>query len=402
MKILFVCHRFPYPPTRGGKIRPFQMIHHLSRKHSVVVASLTHSQKELSEGAPLTKYCDDVIGEVLPSSIRWMRASKSLLTSRPSSVAYFWAPRLYARIKERLVSSNFDVILVHCAFVAQYVADWKQGYRILDYGDLDSAKWVQYSQRRSLPLSFGYGLEAQKLRQYERETAGRFHCCTVTTQVEKNKFDQLQVSTPCAVIPNGVDTAYFSRKSVARSASTIVFLGRMDYFPNIDGVCHFADKVLPLVRAKMPNVEFRIVGSAPHRKIRQLGKIPGVVVTGSVADVRTYLQDAAVSIAPLRIASGTQNKILESMAMRIPVVATPEAAKGIQAAPGRDLMVADNPETFSKHVLNFLQNAALRERFAAAARAQVERAHLWPISMQILDDLLAEAPATRRRAMTAG
>src|SRR5262249_13019661 len=149
----------------------------------------------------------------------------------------------------------------------------------------------------------------------------------------------------------------------------------------------------PLVRAKMPNIEFRIVGSAPHPKIRHLGKIPGIVVTDHVADVRTYLQDAAVSIAPLRIASGTQNKILESMAMRIPVVATPEAAKGIQAAPGRDLMVADNPETFSKHILNFLQNAGLRERFADAARAQVERAHQWPLSMRILDDLLAEAPA---------
>src|SRR5262249_19316242 len=164
MKILFVCHRFPFPPNRGGKIRPFHMIRHLSSKHSVVVASLAHSQKELSEGARLREHCDDVIGEVLPNSIRWMRASKSMLTSTPSSVSYFWSPRLYMRIKERLVSSHFDVILVHCAFVAQYVADWKQAYRILDYGDLDSAKWAEYSQRRSLPLSLGYGLEARKLR----------------------------------------------------------------------------------------------------------------------------------------------------------------------------------------------------------------------------------------------
>jgi glycosyltransferase involved in cell wall biosynthesis len=168
----------------------------------------------------------------------------------------------------------------------------------------------------------------------------------------------------------------------------------MDYFPNIDGVCHFVQTVFPLVRAKMPGVEFRIVGSAPHRKIRYLGKIPGVVVTGHVADVRTYLRDAAVSIAPLRIASGTQNKILESMAMRIPVVATPEAAKGIRAAPGRHLMVADNPETFAKHILDLLKNAELRERFATAALTQVERAHQWPLSMRILDDLLAETPGS--------
>src|SRR5262249_25170555 len=150
------------PPNRGGKIRPFNMISHLSKTHSVVVVSLAHSQKELNEGAPLRKHCDDLICEVLPKSIRWMRASRSLLTAKPSSAAYFWSPRLYARLRERLLNSKFDVILAHCAFVAQYVADWRDSYRILDYGDLDSAKWSEYSERRSFPLSLGYKLEAGK------------------------------------------------------------------------------------------------------------------------------------------------------------------------------------------------------------------------------------------------
>jgi hypothetical protein len=237
-------------------------------------------------------------------------------------------------------------------------------------------------------------LEAEKLRRYERKVAARFHQCTVTTLGEKDEFDRLGVTTPCTVIPNGVDCAYFSPNGTGRRAGpVIVFLGRMDYFPNIDGVRYFVESVFPLIRAKAPEAEFRIVGSEPSRQIRELARIPGVQVTGHVPDVRTYLKDAAVSVAPLRIARGTQNKILESMAMGIPVVSTPEAAKGISAVPGRDFLVADSAEAFGTHVVNLLQNASLRERLTEAARRQVQSVHLWSNSMQILDDLLAGIPA---------
>jgi glycosyltransferase involved in cell wall biosynthesis len=168
----------------------------------------------------------------------------------------------------------------------------------------------------------------------------------------------------------------------------------MDYFPNIDGVCYFAERILPLIRKQMPDVEFRIVGSNPSRKIRSLARIPHTVVTGHVPDVRAYIQEGAVAIAPLRIARGTQNKILESMSMGIPVVATSNAAKGIQAVPGRDLIVADAEQSFAAQVVALLQNASMRTRFAQAARKQVERAHLWANSMDILDSTLSNA---RRR-----
>jgi glycosyltransferase involved in cell wall biosynthesis len=165
----------------------------------------------------------------------------------------------------------------------------------------------------------------------------------------------------------------------------------MDYFPNIDAVCYFAEKILPIIRRRVPNAEFRIVGSNPARKVQELSKIPNTVVTGHVPDVRAYLQDAAVTLAPLRIARGTQNKILESMAMGIPVVATPQAAKGIQAVGERDILVAETPEKFARRVVDLLQNASLRKRLSVAGRKQVEKAHLWPAAMRILDSTLAEA-----------
>src|SRR5262249_49805382 len=177
MRILFVCHRLPYPPNRGDRIRSFNMLSHLSKKHSVVVACPVDSVQEAIDASPLEKYCEDVICEVVPDPIRWVRASQSLLSGKPSSVAYFWSPRLYSRIWDRLFVSKFDVILVHCAFVAEYVAKWKNTYKILDYVDIDSVKWSEYSRRRSFPLSIGYALEAKKLRRYEREVAGCFHHC---------------------------------------------------------------------------------------------------------------------------------------------------------------------------------------------------------------------------------
>jgi polysaccharide biosynthesis protein PslH len=365
------------------------MIRHLSQKHSVTVASLAHTEQELKDGEGLNQYCDEVIAEVLPDSIRWLQALKALPTRTPSSVAYFRSEQLSKRIHQAVLRKKFDVTFVHCAFVAQYVLDIQSGFRVMDFGDLDSGKWAEYSQWKGFPLSRMYWFESKKLRAYERSIAGLVDRCTVTTAGEQEEFESLQVCTPRTIIPNGVDTSYFSPANVSTgTASSIVFLGRMDYFPNIDGVCYFAEHILPLIRKAAPEVEFRIVGSNPARRIRELGKKPGIVVTGHVPDVRRYLQDGAIAVAPLRIARGTQNKILESMAMGIPVVATPNAAKGIQAVAGRDLLVADTPHAFADQVLALLQNLQLRRTLSEAARRQVERAHLWPVSMNILDSTI--------------
>jgi len=389
MKILFVCHRLPYPPNRGGKIRPFNMIRHLSKKHSVVVASLAGSERELKEGEGLKDYCDEVIAEVLPDSKRWLQAFRALPTRAPSSVAYFRSSRLHQRIQERCLRTNFDVVFVHCAFVAQYVMDVQAGLRVMDFGDLDSAKWADYSKWRSFPFSHLYAFESAKLRRYEREVARSFDRCTVITQGEMGEFKDLRVSTPCSVIPNGVDLSYFSSSTAGDVGATVAFLGRMDYFPNIDGVCYFAEKILPRIREKMPHVEFRIVGSNPTRRVRELAKIPGTVVTGHVPDVRSHLRDVAVTVAPLRIARGAQNKVLESMAMGVPVVATPQAAKGIQAEVGRDLLVAETPAVFADRVLELLENPILRRSLSEAGRKQVESIYRWETAMDVLDATLA-------------
>ena len=391
MRILFICHRFPFPPNRGGKIRPFHMIEHLSRRHTVVVGSLAHSEQELEAGAGLRKHCAEVIAEVVPSSIRWIRAAMALPTPAPSSLRYFWSPRLYHRLQEAWRKDRFDAVMVHCAFMAPYAMALPGGFHILDYGDMDSAKWFDYARFRQFPLSLGYALEARKLRRVETEAARKFDRCTVTTQGEWEEFQTMGVSVPCAVIPNGVDGSYFRpRASELPDSRVIAFQGRMDYFPNVDGITDFARSVFPKIRQSEPRAELRIIGSDPVKQVRDLAQLPGVTVTGYVPDVRPYLEDAAVSVAPLRIARGTQNKILQCMAMGIPVVSSPEAARGIQAEPGKHLWVARGHDEMARNVVELLQNVELRGSLAEAGRLQVEESHRWSSSLKILDSIFEE------------
>ena len=397
MKILFVCHRLPFPPNRGGKIRPFNMIQHLSGTHEVTVASLAETEQELRDGVGLEKHCTEVIAELLPKSVRWRQACTALLTSEPSSVAYFRSSHLHRRVQQKLREENFDCAIVHCAFVAQYVLGWTGGVRWLDYGDLDSGKWAEYGAHRGFPLSFGYQLEAKKLRNYEAQLAGLFQQCSVTTQGELDTYASLGSTTTCCVIPNGVDASYFSGPMQGPENSRVLaFLGRMDYYPNIDGVLYFVREIFPAIQRVIPDVQLRVIGSNPSRQIRALAQLPSVTVTGHVPDVRPYLSDAAVAIAPLRLARGTQNKILESMAMGIPVVSTPQAAKGIDAIPGKHFLMAGSPDSFATHVVSLLQQIELRRSISQEARKQVERMHHWPASMRILDEVLEQTLGGRR------
>ncbi len=393
MRILFVCHRLPFPPNRGGKIRPFQMIRHLAQRHSVTVATLAHTEEELQQGSKLREHCESLLVEVLPSRVRWARALVGLPSMRPSSGEYFWSPRLQGKIVEACQGEAFERIWVHCAFMARYVTDVHCDFKVLDYGDIDSSKWADYREHRMFPLSLGYGLEAWKLRQCEAEMARHFTRCTVTTSNELKEFESLGVTKPCTVIPNGVDIDYFNPALRTKvSAPVLAFVGRMDYFPNVDGVLRFVNQSWPKIRAQVPDAELRIVGSNPLNSVVRLGRIPGIVITGHVPDIRPYLADAAAGIAPLRIARGTQNKVLEMMSMGLPVVTSAEAARGIRASSGEHLMVAADDDTFVRYTTELLRDRELCNRLSEAGRAQVVRAHSWPASMKIVDEVLQVSP----------
>jgi len=390
MKVLFVCHRVPFPPKRGGKIRPFNIIRHLQDQgHRVTVASLARSQAEADEAEGLASHCSKRLVEVVDDKQAWPRMVAWLPTTRPSSFGYFHSPRLKARIDAELATGAYDLIFVHCSSVAPYVAEARAPLKIIDFGDMDSQKWREYSQHRGFPLSAGYWLEAVKLERTERLLTGKFDLATCTTRAEMESLQTLGATGQTAWFPNGVDAEFFTPSGVGYEPDLVTFIGRMDYYPNQQAVTGFCAEVLPTLQARRPGTRFEIVGADPSREIRELGQLPGVTVTGSVPDVRPYVTRAALTIAPLQIARGTQNKILESMAMGVPVVCSRQASGGVDAVPGEHLLACDSREQLVDAIVQILGSRELRERLSVAGRSRVLANHSWPSSMRRLDALIA-------------
>ncbi len=389
MKILYVCHRFPYPPRRGGKIRPFNMIRHFSASHEVTVASLARSNAEAEEGAGIAPFCAEFhIGQVS----NWGQAARMvarLPTTVPSSMGFFYSATLAATIRRLLRERRFDLIFVHCSSVAQYVAHVHNVPKILDFGDMDSQKWLGYVRYRRFPLGLGYWLEGMKLEAEEKRLAARFDYCTATTRAEWDTLRGYGVDTPTDWFPNGVDSQFFAPGPEVHDADTICFVGRMDYYPNQECMFDFCSRTLPLLCAKRPSLRLAIVGADPSPKVRRLGELPGVVVTGSVPDVRPYVRGSALMVAPLNIARGTQNKILEAMAMGVPVVASRIAAGSVDAVAGEHFHAASTPGEYRDAILRILDDPAERRRLAEAGRARMLSHHAWTTSMERLDAIVA-------------
>jgi hypothetical protein len=365
------------------------MIRWLSRNHEVTVASIARSADEYEKGKGISSHCHRYLGGVIPPIRAWLQALGCALSTRPSSLGYFYLPALYREIEDLLNRERFDLIWVHCSSAAQYVLNHTRCYRVMDFGDMDSEKWYRYARRRSFPLSLIYRLEGRKLRRYEKMLARAFDECTVIAERERKVLHSYGLDVPVTVIPNGVDLEFFRNDGKEYDPQSLVFLGRMDYYPNIDGVRYFCHEILPLIRQQVPEVSFTIVGSNPVSRVRELAKIPGVSVTGEVPDVRPYVHKAAVSVVPLRVASGIQNKVLESMAMRVPVVATPRAAEGVDALAGEHLLIEELPEAFAASVVAIMRDRGLRQRLGESGRRRVEERHSWAACMQFLDGVLA-------------
>lgn len=388
MKILYVCHRFPFPPKRGGKIRPFNMIRHLSQRHEVTVASLVRSEAEAAEGQGIAAHCARFLMGRVKNPVQSLRMVARLPTLEPSSMGYFYSPELKRQIDDALRQERFDLVFVHCSSVAQYVAHVDGIPKVLDFGDMDSQKWLEYARYKPFPLSAGYWLEGAKMERAERRLAGLFDMCTATTRAEWETLEELGAAKATDWFPNGVDSEYFAPADFRYDEDTISFIGRMDYYPNQECMFDFCANTLPLIRERRPAVKLLIVGADPSPKVRQLGKLPGVTVTGSVPDVRPYVRKSALMIAPLNIARGTQNKILEAMAMGIPVVTSRVAAGGVDAMEDEHFLVAESPEEYAQAVVAIMDDRSLRTRLSHAGRTRMLSHHAWPRSMERLDGII--------------
>jgi hypothetical protein len=298
--------------------------------------------------------------------------------------------------------------------MAQYVSAARDVPVLLDFVDISSDKWLQYGARLPFSRAWLYRLEGARLREHEVAAARRATRCLVATPREQALLHAFAPWAPTTVVPNGVDLEYFTPPPAPETDSTLIFTGALDDFPNVDAVVDFVQTIFPRIRDRVPRARFLVVGKDPTRAVRRLAALRGVEVVGTVPDVRPYLRQAAVAVAPMRVAGGVQNKILEAMAMGLPVVATSKAHAGLEARSGQHLFVADDPATFADVVVRLLSPVELRAQVGRAARKFVEANHSWVAAMAKLDRVIAqvaatpdafapaEGDATRRRSMVGG
>jgi polysaccharide biosynthesis protein PslH len=326
-----------------------------------------------------------------------LRALKALFVGATLSVAALNEARLHAVIRQKFGELRPDLIIVYGCNVAQFAEHFSNVPRIMQFGDLDSLKWQQYAERSRGPLKWIYAIEHRRFLSYERYIAHTFTAAPVHTEIERQDFERLVPGVPVAIVGNGVDLDYFRSTGRPKRPASMVFTGVMDYRPNIDAVVWFCRETLPIVRSEFPQANITICGSRPAPAVRQLAKMPGVTVTGRVPDMRPYLDAAEVFVAPLRMARGVQNKLLEALAMGLPSVASSAAWRGTVIPNGEGILVADQPREIAGHVIRLLRDADWRTDMACRARAAAEANYLWEAQLARLDQVIAKRSCSRPR-----
>jgi sugar transferase (PEP-CTERM/EpsH1 system associated) len=398
-ELLFLAHRIPYPPNKGDKIRSYHMLRELARSYRVHLGAFVDDPDDRRYQGKLEALCESVFLADLHPLLARVRSLSGLLRGEALSVPYYFDRSMKAWVDNLLARSSLQRVLVFSSPMSQYVMDiqGRPTHRIIDFVDVDSDKWRQYAERKSWPASWVYSREGRQLLRYEKAVAGRFDASVFVSADEAALFQRQapEVSAHVDFIVNGVDHEYFSPDRdypdpYTGNMPVLVFTGAMDYWANIDAVSWFARDVFPRIREAVTNVQFFIVGARPTEEVLRLGAIPGVTVTGAVVDIRPYLAHARAAVAPLRVARGIQNKVLEAMAMAVPVLATPAAMEGIECNDQVGLRVSDNAQQFSDRAVQLLQQDS--SQLMRASRKWVCQHHDWSINSKKMYELFESFP----------
>jgi sugar transferase (PEP-CTERM/EpsH1 system associated) len=399
--LLFLAQRLPYPPTRGDKIRAFHVLKYLARWYDIHLGCLIDDPADVDQVDTLRPMCRDIYAARINRRVGRLASLRGFRTGEALSATYFRDRGLIRWVRRVLETIRPAVTFVYSSNMAPYVLDLpKTRTRVVDLVDIDSEKWQALAAATQGPMRFVYRREWQKIAALERRIA---HECNLAVFVSNAEANLFAVQHPdCAErirgISNGVDHHYFDplldHPPVFDTVPpNFVFTGTMDYLPNIDAVVWFAKEILPLIRLDAPAARFHIVGSSPNPDVLKLARIEGVFVTGAVPDVRPYIAHATACVAPMRIARGIQNKVLEAMAMARPVVLTSGALEGIDADPVKETTLADTAAAFAAACCRF---ATTTEAIAigAAARDRIICDYDWNATLRRFDDVLCPERAS--------
>ena len=396
MNVVFLCQRVPWPPDRGDRITTWHFLQHLLDRGARVQLGCFEEEERDAEGvAFLRTRCAEVVAPRLDRRVQKLASLRGLLTGEALTLPFFRDRRLRSAVARWSSPAPPDLVWVYSSSMAQYALASPARAKVMHFAELDSDKWRQYAAAAGAVGRWIYGREAERLLAFEDRVAREFSMSVVVSDVEKELFTQRIPGVVPRVLPNGVDTAHFTtRGELRRHARTAVFTGVMDYEPNVDGVCWFAAQCWPALRQRFPDARFVIVGSKPVPRVTALAALPGITVTGRVPETPPWFDEASVAVAPLRLARGVQNKVLEAMSMALPVVASPQAAQGLGEVPTGTLAVADGAEATVAAVAALFADPVRARAVGTAAAAWVRDQWRWERMYERLDALLAELGLT--------
>ncbi len=392
--LLFLTQRLPYPPIKGEKIRPLQILKYLARSYDVHLGCLIDDPSDAEYIPTVAAMCRDIHVARLDRRVAKLMCLRGLLTGESLSVTFFRAKPLARWVRGVIETVRPEVIFINSGNMAPYVLDLPStGARLVDLADVDSEKWRAYAETTAGPMRFVYQREWRKVAALERRIATECDVSSFVSNAEAALFASLHPDCADRIlgVSSGVDHRYFDpdlehAPVYDTAVPNYVFTGTMDYPPNVDAVVWFAKDILPAIRRGLPDARFHIVGNAPNADVQRLAEIDGVFVTGRVPDVRPYVAHATACVAPMRIARGIQNKVLEAMSLARPVVVTSGALEGIAATPGREVMLADTAETFADACVRLADGDPAG--IGASARACVLRDYDWSATLRRFDAIL--------------
>lgn len=397
-ELLLLTQRIPYPPNKGEKIRHFQILKHLAKSHNVHLGCLIDDPADWQHVETVKSFCADAHFARLDRRRDALSHLGALATGSALSVALYRDGGLQKWVSHVLDTVRPDIVFVCSSNMAPYVLSHphRGRKRIVDLVDVDSEKWRAYADKSAGPMKWLYGREAKKVFALERQAAYAADYSTFVSEAEARMFRSLVPDRAASIvgISNGVDCAYFDPAIDFPALYDIampnfVFTGTMDYVPNVDAVTWFANDILPAIRQTLPSAQFHIVGANPTAATQNLARTDGIHVTGRVPDVRPYLAHATAAVAPMRIARGIQNKVLEAMAMARPAIVTSDALEGIAATPETELILASDAASFAAAACRLAADQAGAAKIGAAARDKVVEHFSWEGQLRGFDRLLA-------------
>ena len=411
MRILFLCLRCPYPPQRGDRIRSYNFIKQLSKRHDITLVFFAESESDIEAVKHLQPFCERVEWVKFSPSFASINTAIHCLSRIPLQVHYWYSPQMQRKINQLLAEENFQLIHAQLFRMGQYVIKTEGIAKVLDLCDSLALNLSRRAELDCTPKRFLVKLEEKRVRRYEVEIMKAFDSGTVVAHFDRDYLLNQDNSLNLSVVPMGVDLKYFQPLKVNNDSNgadvtekqnmtltvqedfaddrskNLLFTGTMNYFPNSDAVIYFCNNVFPLIQKRYPDATFYIVGNHPTEQIRRLSDQKGVVVTGYVPDIRPYFEKASVFVAPLRAGSGIQTKNLEAMAMGIPIVTTSIGAMGLEAETDTELLIADTPETFAERVIYLIENPDIRQNLANAGRKRVEASYDWQVLVNRLEQV---------------